>query len=387
VKTPPGDAAQAVVTVTLEAPMPLKAFNANAAAAATLNLNVPLSADLSFPNGNSILWKPAQAGAELGNVLAVLVAEQIQRVRLGVHLRGAGIWLDNPNTRAYLDGRTLGQDGFRADGTPRIDLLFPSGEGSRSSDFDSWLYVQLQLPPSTLVGLTIAPNLVNSGGGATGTVTLDHPAPAAGVTIALTSSSTVVGLPANVQVPAGQTTATFNVTTTAAPNTLSVIITGTGTGVTLTAPLTVQVVSVSVSPAEVTIFTGHSQQFSATVIGTSTTDVTWSVQEPSGASVSASGLFIGSTAGDYHVIATSTADTSKNGTGLVHVRDKTKDKEKEKEKDKEKEIEKTRDKLSISKEIAKEIEILPQDRLSGRTVSTSGTGRAFISPTLRPSTP
>ena len=115
--------------------------------------------------------------------------------------------------------------------------------------------------------------------------------------------------------------------------------------------------------------------------------MTWSVQEPSGASVSASGLFIGSTAGDYHVIATSTADTSKNGTGLVHVRDKTKDKEKEKEKDKEKEIEKTRDKLSISKEIAKEIEILPQDRLSGRTVSTSGTGRAFISPTLRPSTP
>src|SRR6185312_6854622 len=81
-KPPPGDAAQAGVTVALEAPMPLKAFNPSADATATLNLNVPLSADLSFPNGNSILWKPAQAGAELGNLLAVLVAEQVQRVRL-----------------------------------------------------------------------------------------------------------------------------------------------------------------------------------------------------------------------------------------------------------------------------------------------------------------
>jgi hypothetical protein len=292
--------------------------------------------------------------------------------------------LDDPNTRAYLDGRTLGQDGFRADGTARIDLLFPSGEGSRSSDFESWLYVQLQLPPSTLVGLAIAPDLVNAGGGATGTVTLDHPAPAAGVTITLTSSSAVVGVPANVQVPAGQTTATFNVTTTTAPNTLGVIITGTGTGVTLTAPLTVQVVSVSVSPAEVTIFTGHSQQFSATVIGTSTTGVTWSVQEATGASVTASGLFIGSAVGDYHAVATSTADTAKTGSALIHVRDKTKDKEKEKEKDKEKEI---REKLRISKEISKEIEILPQAVVRGSTTtSASGTGRAFISPTLRPST-
>jgi preprotein translocase subunit SecA len=109
------------------------------------------------------------------------------------------------------------------------------------------------------------------------------------------------------------------------------------------------------------------------------------VQEASGASVNASGLFIGSAVGDYHAVATSTADTAKTGSALIHVRDKTKDKEKEKEKDKEKEI---REKLRISKEISKEIEILPQAVVRGSTTtSTSGTGRAFISPTLRPSTP
>jgi hypothetical protein len=334
-----------------------------------------------------MLWKPGQGGAELSNLLTFLVAEQVQRVRLRIYLRGAAIWFDGPTTRAYLDGRTLGQDGFRADGTPRVDLLFPSGEGRRSSDFDSWLYVQLQLPPATLVGLTIAPPLVNAGGGATGTVTFDHPAPAAGVTVTLTSSSPFVVVPASVQVQAGATTATFNITTTtAATNTVTVTVTAAAGNVQQTAQLTVQVVNVVVSPAEITIFTGHGQQFSTTVTGTSTTDVTWSIQEPSGGSINTTGLFIGLAAGDYHVVATSTADTSRSGSALVHVRDKTKDKEKEKEKDKEKELIKERDKLRLAKEAAKEIESLPQRALSAAvaTPAPSGPGRAFIQPGQRP---
>jgi hypothetical protein len=382
VTPPPGDAAQAVVTVTLEAPVPLKSFDPSAIASAQATLSMPLSANLSFPTNNTMLWKPGQAGAELSNLLTFLVAEQVQRVRLRVYLRGAAIWFDGPTTRTYLDGRTLGQDGFRADGTPRIDLLFPSGEGRRSSDFDSWLYVQLQLPPATLVGLTIAPPLVNAGGGATGTVTFDHPAPAAGVTVTLTSSSPFVVVPASVQVQAGATTATFNITTTtAATNTLTVTVTAAAGNVQQTAQLTVQVVNVAVSPAELTIFTGHAQQFSATVTGTSTTDVTWSVQEGAGATVSAGGLFIGQAAGDYHVIATSTADTSKSGSALAHVRDKTKDKEKEKEKDKDKDKEKDKERKEVAKELERPQLVLPA---AVATPAPSGPGRAFIQPGQRP---
>jgi hypothetical protein len=381
---PPGDSGQAVMTVTLEAPMPLKTFNAAAAATAQMTLSVPLSSTLSFPSTSTLLWKPGQAGAELSNLLAVLVAEQVQRVRLRVHLRGAAIWLDGPTARTYLDGRTLGQDGFRADNTPRVDLLFPSGEGRRSSDFDSWLYVQLQVPPATLIAVSVTPALINAGGTATGTVTFDHPAPAAGVTVTLTSSSPSVVVQANVQVPAGATSATFNVTTTAPSNTLNAIVTATATGATLTTPLTVQVVSVALSPAEVTIFTGHSQQFLATVTGTSTTGVAWSVQEATGGSINASGLFIGQAVGDFHVVSTSVADPAKSGTAIAHVRTKTKDKEKEKEKDKEKErIKETFKEVAKEREKINEI-LLPRLVTLGVEQNPSGGGNAFIQPQLRP---
>jgi hypothetical protein len=378
---PPADSGQAVVTVTLEAPVPLKTFSAAAATTAQMTLNVPLSSTLSYPSANTLLWKPGQAGAELGNLIGILVAQQVQRVRLRVHLNGAAIWFDGPSARMYLDGRTLGQDGFRPDNTPRVDLLFPSGEGRRSSDFDSWLYVQLQLPPAVLIAVSVAPALVNAGGSAIGTVTLDHPAPAPGVTVTLASSSPSVVVPANVLVPAGATTAAFNVTTSGASNTLSAIVTATATGATLTAPLTVQVVSVGLSPAEVTIFTGHSQQFLATVNGTGTTAVTWSVQEAAGGSVNANGLFTGQTVGDFHVVATSVADPTKSGTAVAHVRTKTKDKEKEKDKDKEKEH---------IKELSKEAEKLREVIMAPRIVALAPGqlppegGNAFIQPQLRP---
>jgi hypothetical protein len=360
----------------------LSTFSAAAAASAQVTLNVPLASTLSFPTSNTLLWMPGQGGAELSNLLSVLIAEQVQRVRLRVHLAGAAVWFVGAGSRIYLDGCTLTQDGFRADGTPRIDLLLPSGDGRRASNFDSWLYVQLQLPPSTLIAVAIAPPLINAGGSATGTVTLDHPAPADGITVALASSSVNV-------------TATFGVTTDAPSNTLSAIVSATATGVTLTAALTVQLVSVVLSPAEVTIFVGHSQQVLATVSGTSNPAVTWSVQE-AGASVSASGLFFGAALGDYHVVATSVADTTRSAAALVHVRPKVKDKEKEKEKDKEvekiifretkvlKEVE-----AKITKE-SKEAELLHPFVASADTSAAAtgagepAAGSAFIPAALRP---
>jgi Bacterial Ig-like domain (group 2) len=197
-----------------------------------------------------------------------------------------------------------------------------------------------------------------------------------------------------VQVGAGATSATFNITTSAAPNTVNAIITATATGVVLTAQFTVQVVSVAVSPAELTIFTGHSQQFSATVTGTGTTDVTWSLQEAAGGSVNASGFFVGQAQGDYHIVARSVADPTKNGVGIAHVRDKGKDKEKEKEKDKEKErtkdiADKVDDKVILEKATA---ERLPQLTMASVVTpapsvpeeSSSPKGRAFIRPSERP---
>jgi hypothetical protein len=392
---PPGDAAQAVLTVTMETPVLLKTFNAAADPAAQITLDVPLSATLSYPTTNTILWKP---GADFANLAAMLVGEQVQRVRMRVHLEGSAIYSPSASGRVYLDGRALGQDGIRADGTPRIDLVLPSGEGRRSSNFDSWFYLQLQLPPATLTSISVAPLVINGGASATGTVTFNHPAPAAGIVVNLTSSLGNVVVPATVQVAVGATSATFNITTTAAANTLDAVISATSAGVTVTAQVVLQVVQVAVTPAAVTIFTGHSQQFSATVSGAATgasTAVTWSVTEAGGGGVDPSGLYTaGGTVGDFHIVATSVADPSKTGAAIAHVRLKTKDKEKEKEKDKERE-------KAVLKEVAME-KIKDLDHVPLRDVQrgplavyrtgagasasrVAAVGRAFIQAARRPS--
>lgn len=75
--------------------------------------------------------------------------------------------------------------------------------------------------------------------------------------------------------------------------------------------------SVSVSPANQTILTGTTLQFSATVTGNPNTAVTWSA---TGGTISANGLYTaGSTVGDFTVTATSVGDPSVSATVSVGV--------------------------------------------------------------------
>jgi hypothetical protein len=77
--------------------------------------------------------------------------------------------------------------------------------------------------------------------------------------------------------------------------------------------------NVAVSPAVASIAKGATQQLTATVTGAaSTAGVTWAVQ-PTGATIDATGLFTGTTAGTYTAIATSIVDTTKQGSSTVTV--------------------------------------------------------------------
>lgn len=79
-------------------------------------------------------------------------------------------------------------------------------------------------------------------------------------------------------------------------------------------------ISISVTPTPISVEVGQTQAFSATVSGTSNTDVTWSVMESGGGSISSAGLYTAPmTAGTYTVVATSVADTTKKGTASVTV--------------------------------------------------------------------
>jgi hypothetical protein len=79
-------------------------------------------------------------------------------------------------------------------------------------------------------------------------------------------------------------------------------------------------VSVSVSPMMATIKAGATQAFVATITGSKNTAVTWTVDETNGGTVTAGGVYTApSTAGTYHVTATSVADSKRKSTATVTV--------------------------------------------------------------------
>ena len=87
------------------------------------------------------------------------------------------------------------------------------------------------------------------------------------------------------------------------------------------AVVTVSAVAIQISPTTATVVHGNTQQFTATVTGSTTTTKTWSVVEGgSGGSVNGSGLYTSpATPGTYHVRATATADNTKTSTATVTV--------------------------------------------------------------------
>src|SRR5262249_55816719 len=77
--------------------------------------------------------------------------------------------------------------------------------------------------PPLLQSMTISPTSVRGGTNATGTVFLSAPAPAGGISVTLsTSNRAVPPVPGIVNVPGGQTSASFTLTTFAVENNTSV---------------------------------------------------------------------------------------------------------------------------------------------------------------------
>jgi hypothetical protein len=114
---------------------------------------------------------------------------------------------------------------------------------------------------------------------------------------------------------AGSTAGSFSVTATSVADS-----TKAGSAqVTITAsqPPPPPTIQVTVSPAAVSLQPGKTQQFSATVTGSSNTAVTWMA---TGGSISSSGLYTaGQNVGSFSVTATAAADNTKTGTAGVSI--------------------------------------------------------------------
>lgn len=365
-----------VMSVTLEVPVQV-----SAEPPVLVPQNLILDGEVGFASPATLQWKPAATG-QLSNLIAnVLVKQQIASARMRVVIKGAALWSDAGGSRAYLDGQALGRPGLGSRRS-RVDLALPSGDGRRASDFESWFFLQVELPKPKIASLVLGQTAVIGGTAVAGTVTLDNPALAGGATVALASSIPAIAkVPASLVVPPGQLQASFVVNTVAGGSGISAI-QATLEGVTQQANLQVQLVSVTVSPARVSLFTQGSQQFTAAVTGTSKTGVSWKVVEAGGGSINSTGLYVApAAAGTFTVVATSLADPSKSASATVDVTLKRKDKEKEKEKDKEiKEFDKVRE-----TKIIKEIDLAGNVRNTAPLAPVaSGTDRSFITAEERP---
>ena len=60
---------------------------------------------------------------------------------LRVTLKGHVIWSQAGNRPRFLDGQAFGRPVVDANNQAHTALIFPSGDGARASDFESWLYI------------------------------------------------------------------------------------------------------------------------------------------------------------------------------------------------------------------------------------------------------
>jgi hypothetical protein len=122
----------------------------------------------------------------------------------------------------YLDGQSFAKAGTRADGSQRLDLTLPSGNGEKASDFESWIYVV----PQPTISLTLDPTTVNvflgaAAGISTGTVTLSYSA-LSDMQVAFSVADNLTAMvrfdPVSVTIAKGTTTQTTQITVVAQPN-------------------------------------------------------------------------------------------------------------------------------------------------------------------------
>ena len=175
---------------------------------------------------------------------------------------------------------------------------------------------------SSVSKVAVNPTSVTAGASTTATVTLNAVAPASGAQVKLTSSNAAAAsVPASVTVAASQTSVGFAVATGNVSSDTSVVITASykntsaGTTLSVSPPAPSPTpnpapISISISPASATLSAGASQQFTATVAGTTNQSVSWTA---AGGTITNSGLFAApnvSSSTIAMVYATSQADPS-----------------------------------------------------------------------------
>jgi len=154
-----------------------------------------------------------------------------------------------PSSVTVNEGETSASFNVSTGATTLANFTRPALLDIQASYGDTTQTAQMAVaPPLSLTSMSVAPGNVTGGTNVTGTVTLSGPAPAGGALVTLSSNNTAAVVPASVLVPAGLTSASFNVQT----NTVTTFVTTTLTATygTLGSTQTARLV-VAPPPAEV----------------------------------------------------------------------------------------------------------------------------------------
>jgi hypothetical protein len=201
--------------VTLDAP-PGNGASGTALRPMVLNGTVAISGDTLAWTLPLFGWIDVETISGITNFTAAGLLMKAQ-----VTLKGHRILGTVGGAVAWLDGQSFGKSGTRADGSARVDLSLPSGNGARASDFEGWFDVApIPVPALALSTGAVTLSAAVSSPAVTATLTLSFNG--LGNTLVTLSSSTSVNnqistgspyisIPASATLTKGQTSAQFAV--------------------------------------------------------------------------------------------------------------------------------------------------------------------------------
>ena len=214
--------------VTVQMPFPV-ALPVNATPGGQVLLPVVLTGQVTNTNGTLAWTLPENTWGEVA-VLSALSEFYVTSglfMQARVTLKGHAVMGSLQGAPVWLDGQAFGKPGTRYDGSSRVDLTLPSGNGAKASDFESWFSVAPVAVPTLVISPTsVTLTAAASSPAVTGTVSLSFNALAAttvllsiqqtqtaptvaggaGIATVVLGSSNYITIPPNVVLPKGSGT-------------------------------------------------------------------------------------------------------------------------------------------------------------------------------------
>lgn len=200
--------------------------SADGTAASHAVMWVPSDAAQNFSKGVVLSQSSVTAGDSVQ--ATVTLSEPAPAGGAVVNLAGvantAAVTVQTPSSVTVSEGDTSASFTVSTNATTLAGFTRPAVVDIQAAYGDTTQTALLAVaPPLSLTALGVAPGNVTGGTNATGTVTLSGPAPAGGALVTLASNNPAASVPASVLVPAGLTSASFNVQT----NTVTTFVTAT----------------------------------------------------------------------------------------------------------------------------------------------------------------